>query len=277
MKIISQYKVTQSILNKYELHAKKRFGQNFIIDPSVVEKIARESGASDRTTVIEIGPGLGALTQQLSMIAKEVISIEIDSDMVNILNQELNLDNVQIVHQDFLEYDLSELSDKEDLVVCANVPYYITTPILFKLIESGLDFRQITLMVQKELGQRLVAEVGSKEYNALSIMMATLFDQKTIMNVDKRCFYPSPKVDSVVVGLTLKGKYQDFVGYFSFVKKAFTQRRKTLVNNFKEEFDISPFLTDLGHSVMIRPQQLTPQQFRELYEAVYEKESLRKD
>lgn len=267
MKIISQYNVTQSILNQYDLHAKKRFGQNFIIDPSVVEKIARSCGANSNTTVLEIGPGLGALTQQLAMVAKEVISIEIDQDMVEILNNECELENVTIVHQDFLDYDLSQLKDKEDIVVCANVPYYITTPILFKLIESELKIRQITLMVQKELGQRLVADINTKEYNALSVMMATLFDFKTVMNVNKRSFYPSPKVDSVVVALLRKADYSEYKEFFSFVKKAFTQRRKTLVNNLKDEIDITGVLESLGHSVMIRPQQLTQAQFLEIYEA----------
>lgn len=270
MKTIAQYSVTQQLLKQYDLHAKKRFGQNFIIDPSVVQKIARESGATQESVCIEIGPGLGALTQKLSEVAKQVISIEIDDDMVEILQNECQLDNVEIVHQDFLEYDLNQLNSAQDIVVCANVPYYITTPILFKLIESDLNIRQITLMVQKELGQRLVAQVGSKEYNALSIMMATLFDFKTIMNVSKRCFYPSPKVDSVVVGLIRKPNTHHLDDYFKFVKQSFTQRRKTLVNNLKETINIVPALKQLGHSEMIRPQQLSPDQFRELYEALYE-------
>lgn len=275
MKTISNYSVTQELLNKYDLFAKKRFGQNFIIDPSVVTKIARESGTNENTTVLEIGPGLGALTQQLSTLSKEVISVEIDDDMVEILKNEFTLDNVTIVHQDFLEYDLNQLKDKSELVVCANVPYYITTPILFKLIESEVHFKQITMMVQKELGQRLVAEVGSSQYNALSVIIAELFDYSVVMNVNKRSFYPMPKVDSLVIGLKTKDldPQFDYERYFEFVKKCFTQRRKTLVNNLKDWGNISHLLTELGYSNTIRPQELSPHQFKE----IYEKESLWKD
>ena len=272
MKIISNYSVTQELLKKYDLFAKKRLGQNFIIDPSVVKKIARDSGADSNTVVLEIGPGLGALTQQLSIVSKEVISIEIDTDMVEILNNELDCDNCTIIHQDFLEYDLNQLQDQQELVVCANVPYYITTPILFKLIESDIHFKQITMMVQKELGQRLVAQVGSSQYNALSVIISMLFDYSVVMNVDKRCFYPMPKIDSIVVALKTKelDKLFDYERFFEFVKKCFTQRRKTLVNNLKEWGNVSPILEELGHSQTIRPQELTPSQFKE----IYEKESL---
>ncbi|HHX52804.1 MAG TPA: ribosomal RNA small subunit methyltransferase A [Erysipelothrix sp.] len=272
MKIISNYSVTQELLKKYDLFAKKRLGQNFIIDPSVVKKIARDSGADSNTVVLEIGPGLGALTQQLSKVSKEVISIEIDTDMVEILNNELDCDNCTIIHQDFLEYDLNQLQDQQELVVCANVPYYITTPILFKLIESDIHFKQITMMVQKELGQRLVAQVGSSQYNALSVIISMLFDYSVVMNVDKRCFYPMPKIDSIVVALKTKelDKLFDYERFFEFVKKCFTQRRKTLVNNLKEWGNVSPILEELGYSQTIRPQELTPSQFKE----IYEKESL---
>ena len=272
MKIISNYSVTQELLKKYDLFAKKRLGQNFIIDPSVVKKIARDSGADSNTVVLEIGPGLGALTQQLSKVSKEVISIEIDTDMVEILNNELDCDNCTIIHQDFLEYDLNQLQDQQELVVCANVPYYITTPILFKLIESDIHFKQITMMVQKELGQRLVAQVGSSQYNALSVIIFMLFDYSVVMNVDKRCFYPMPKIDSIVVALKTKelDKLFDYERFFEFVKKCFTQRRKTLVNNLKEWGNVSPILEELGYSQTIRPQELTPSQFKE----IYEKESL---
>ena len=272
MKIISNYSVTQELLKKYDLFAKKRLGQNFIIDPSVVKKIARDSGADSNTVVLEIGPGLGELHHQLTKLSKEVISIEIDTDMVEILNNELDCDNCTIIHQDFLEYDLNQLQDQQELVVCANVPYYITTPILFKLIESDIHFKQITMMVQKELGQRLVAQVGSSQYNALSVIISMLFDYSVVMNVDKRCFYPMPKIDSIVVALKTKelDKLFDYERFFEFVKKCFTQRRKTLVNNLKEWGNVSPILEELGHSQTIRPQELTPSQFKE----IYEKESL---
>lgn len=272
MNTISNYSETKRLLNEYGLSAKKKFGQNFIVDPSVVEKIARSSGADKSTTVLEIGPGLGSLTQQLSFVAKEVISVELDSDMVEVLTNEMDYDNVTIIHQDFLDYDLNQLGNKESLVVCANVPYYITTPILFKLIDSKLPFKQISLMVQKELGDRLVAQINTKDYNALSVIMATLFNQKTIMNVDKRCFHPMPKIDSVVVGLFPKvwDKPYSVETFFEFVKRAFTQRRKTLVNNLKPHINITPTLEKLGYSLTIRPQELTQEQFIELYEVAYE-------
>lgn len=275
MPTISNYKVTMGLLEKHGLNAKKRLGQNFIIDPSVVKKIAENSGATRLTTTIEIGPGLGALTQQLSLVANEVIAIEIDDDMVEVLKDSLDVDNVKIIHQDFLEVDLSQFSHLEDVVVCANVPYYITTPILFKLIESDMKLSQITLMVQKEVAERLSAKVGSKEYNALSVMMDYLFDHKLLFKVPAACFYPKPRVDSMVISLKYKNSQlvKDQQKFFDFVKTCFVQRRKTLNNNLKEILDsyqIEKLFLDNKLKPSVRAQELTTSQFIEMYRGVYE-------
>ena len=275
MPTISNYKVTMGLLEKHGLNAKKRLGQNFIIDPSIVKKIAENSGATRLTTAIEIGPGLGALTQQLSLVANEVIAIEIDDDMVEVLKDSLDVENVKIIHQDFLEVDLSQFSHLEDVVVCANVPYYITTPILFKLIESDLKLSQITLMVQKEVAERLSAKVKTKEYNALSVMMDYLFEHKLLFKVPAACFYPKPRVDSSVVSLKYKHSKQvhDQKKFFDFVKTCFVQRRKTLHNNLKAILDSTQIeklflINNLKPSV--RAQELTTQQFIEMYRSIYE-------
>lgn len=264
-----------SLLEKHGLNAKKRLGQNFIIDPSIVKKIAENSGATNTTTAIEIGPGLGALTQQLSYIANQVVAIEIDNDMVEVLKDSMDVDNVQVIHQDFLEVDLSQFNHLEDVVVCANVPYYITTPILFKLIESDLKLSQITLMVQKEVAERLSAKVGSKEYNALSVMMDYLFEHKLLFKVPAACFYPKPRVDSMVITLKFKHsiKVQDQQKFFDFVKTCFVQRRKTLNNNLKEILDnheIEKLFIDNNLKPSVRAQELTTNQFIDMYRSVYE-------
>ena len=165
MEVISNKTVTMKYLEKYERYAKKKFGQNFIIDPSVVKTIARHSGSG--ANVLEIGPGLGALTQQLAENYEKVLAYEIDTHMVEILKESLaGYDNIDVIEGDFLKANLDSLKDIK-LDVCANLPYYITTPILFKLME--LDINRMTLMVQKEIGDRLAASPGTKDYSSLSI------------------------------------------------------------------------------------------------------------
>ena len=267
MKIIANRSVTMSLLDQYQVKVRKNYGQNFIIDPSIVSKIAQNCGATKTTTVLEIGPGLGSLTQQLALVAKEVISYEIDPQMVEVSSHELADLNVRIIHQDFMEADLSEIK-ADDLVVCSNVPYYITTPIIFKCLESQLPVKQLTLMVQKEMAQRLNAHVNSKHYNALSVIMELFFERKTLMQVPADCFYPKPNVDSTVIQLIRNQNdvlaKQDFI---VFVKKCFTQRRKTLVNNLKQDYPmIEEVLRQCAISPSIRAQELTVQQFVALYD-----------
>lgn len=271
---IAKKSVTQQLLNEFGLRAKKKFGQNFLVDPSVIEKIVNHSGLDKETTVIEIGPGLGALTQQLAHHAKEVIAYEIDKQMVEVLNSWITDEPIQIIHQDFLTVDLNAMNIT-NCVICSNVPYYITTPIIFKCLESKLPFKQMTLMVQKEMAERLLAPVNTENYNALSVLMNLFFIQKNIMKVPANCFYPRPNVDSNVIALMRnEEKVEDYQGLIDFVKLCFTQRRKTLINNLKPlEKDIESILRKLGYVTTLRAQECSLEDFKKIYQCVYEKDS----
>lgn len=265
MKIIANKNNSMKYLRKYEQHAKKKFGQNFIIDPSVVETIAKYSGTGD--LVLEIGPGLGALTQQLALNYDRVIAYEIDEYMVEILKESLQgLDNVEVILEDFLKTDLSKLENKS-MDVCANLPYYITTPILFKLME--LDVNKMTLMVQKEIGDRLKAKPNTKDYNALSIQIQHYFEVKQVMKVSRESFHPRPNVESIVIQLLPK---HNEIGYdeslfFDFVKGCFQFRRKTLSNNLKAMGykNIPKSLESIGIDPKTRAEALTKDDYLKIY------------
>lgn len=271
MENISNKTVTMKYLDKYERYAKKKFGQNFIIDPSVVQTIARHSGSGP--LVLEIGPGLGALTQQLAYNYDEVIAYEIDPHMVEILKESLDgLENVSVILEDFLKADLSQLQDTP-MDVCANLPYYITTPLLFRLME--LPVKRMTLMVQKEIGDRLSAMPGTKDYNALSIQIQYYFDVKVAMHVSKESFHPRPNVESVVLTLSPTNNTMpyDEKAFFEFLKACFQFRRKTLLNNLKTlklDKDLSQTLIDLGFEVNVRADALTFDDFQRIYGALYD-------
>ena len=275
MLTIANKQVTKDLLEKYNLQAKKRLGQNFIIDPSVVRTIAQKSLTTLESTVVEIGPGLGALTQFLAPLSKKVIAIEIDEDMVEVLTTELaSLNNVEIIHEDFLKWDVSVLGNQEVIVV-ANVPYYITTPIIFKWIESAVQVSSMTLMMQKELAHRLVADINTKDYNALSLMIQYLFEVKTIMQIPKQCFLPIPKVDSSVIQFVSKNDPQVFnqSQFFEFLKQSFQMKRKTLVNNLKTTIDkdqLLKVLYALKISPDVRAEAISLDQFIEMYRRLYE-------
>lgn len=271
---IANATVTKALLDKYNVSAKKRFGQNFIIDPSVVIKIASESGTTPETTVLEIGPGLGALSEQLALRSKRVVAFEIDPDMINILKESVKDYAVEVISGDFLAQDLSPYQHEAELIVCANVPYNITTPILFKLIEAQLPIKSMTLMVQKELAQRLGATVNTKEYNALSIMMDYLFERKLIMKVPPHCFLPRPKVESQVIQLTFKEVHDNInrTQFFEFLRNSFTQRRKTIFNNLRTFLDVELIrkgLLSVGIDESRRPESISLEEFLKLYEVFY--------
>lgn len=269
MKTIANYSVSMEILQRYERRAKKHFGQNFIIDPSVVKTIANHSGTGD--FVLEIGPGLGALTQQLAHNYKQVLAYEIDQHMVEILKETLvDYDNIEVRLQDFLKADLTTLPTP--LTVCANLPYYITTPILFKLME--IDVERMTVMVQKEISDRLTAKPNTKEYAALSIQMQYYFDIKTVMNVSKESFHPRPNVASSVIQFNKKERNLPYneKEFFDFVKKCFQFRRKTLTNNLKTlELDVNyaEVLESLNINPSIRAESLAIDDYIRLYGALY--------
>lgn len=266
MSNISNRNVTMGLLKKYEQKAKKHLGQNFIIDPSVVEGIAEKSG--EKGVCLEIGPGLGALTEQLSKRYDQVIAYEIDPFMVEILEESLsNYDNVEVIYEDFLKADLEYLKNKE-ITVCANLPYYITTPILFKLME--LNTKAITIMVQKEIADRLTASVSTKDYSSLSIQMQYYFDIKKVLNVSRQSFHPQPNVDSIVIKLTPKQATMNFEekAFFEFVRSCFQFRRKTLINNLKKidpDRDYSLVLKEIGIDAKVRAENLDIEDFKKIY------------
>ena len=268
-KNISTHRETSRQLKENNLHAKKKFGQNFIIDTSVVEKIARLSQA-EHQIVIEVGPGLGALTQQLALVADKVIAYEIDEDCVKLLHESFIDANVEIFQKDFLTVTSEDIIKTGAKVLVGNLPYYITTPILFHVLEELTSIKIITIMVQKEVADRFNAKPSTKDYNALSVIIQTLCDVKTIMRVKPHCFLPQPNVDSSVVQLIRKESNQDLKPFFDFVKLAFTQRRKTLTNNLKSIPNIEDHLLALHHRIDIRAEAIDPSQWWELYTRIYE-------
>ncbi len=278
---------TKEILERFDLFAKKSFGQNFITDPSVVQKIASLSKCND-CAVIEIGPGIGALTEQLAILAKKVVAYEIDNRLPEVLAYSLQeYQNVEIRMQDFLEVDLVPVVDQlkseyENVVLCANLPYYITTPLLFKIFESKCEINTITVMMQKEVGDRMAAQVSTKEYNALSVIVQFYYDVKTVMKVNRNVFNPKPNVDSSVVQFQRKENrihVPDEQLFAEVVKASFKQRRKTIYNNIREYVQDPILAQELLSLAKIDPQSRAEQNsledFVRLSEVVYERKSIR--
>ena len=256
-----------------ELKAKKKFGQNFLIDTNTVEKIAKNA-CDPNIKTIEIGPGLGALTEQLLKYSKDVEAYEIDKDMYDLLINNLKSDKLSVNLKDFLDVDLSIY--KEKVNICSNLPYYVTTPMLFKIFESDLDINKITVMVQKEVGDRLNAEVGQEDYGALSIEVQYLYDVKLEMNVSKNVFYPQPKVDSAIISFTPKTKRdkQFEERFFELVKNCFRMRRKTLNNNLKNIYDeetINKIYKEMNIDKNVRAEQLNLDDYIKMYKVIYER------
>jgi 16S rRNA (adenine1518-N6/adenine1519-N6)-dimethyltransferase len=247
MQKIATAEGTKEILNKYPFIFQKRFGQNFLIDPHVLNKIITSANITKEDYVIEIGPGIGSVTQALLETAKKVISVEIDNQLIPILNEQFkSYENFLLIHKDIMKINLKELIESECLnkkvKVVANLPYYITTPIIMMLLEEELPIESITVMVQKEVAQRLAAVPGTKQYGAITVAVNYYADTYLVANVPRNCFMPRPNVDSAVIKLTLKDN-QDFMVHdkkqmFRIVKAAFLQRRKTLLNTLYENANL---------------------------------------
>lgn len=282
---IASFKKTAAILKAYQLSAHKSYGQNFLVDANVAGRIA-EKACSKEMITLEIGPGIGALTEFLALNSLTVYAHEIDKKLISVLEETLKAySNVEIIPGDFLSVDFKTMPyyDKA-LNVCANLPYYITSPLLFKLFESDLKLKQICVMVQKEVAERFLAKVGSKDYNALSVIAAYRYHCEQLLNVSRHVFYPKPKVDSAVISFhprLNKEKVTDEKAFFQFIKTAFKQRRKTLFNNLKDEFKeaaIIDLLADLNLEAKVRAQELTLKDFMHLYEGLKdEKKSVCQD
>jgi 16S rRNA (adenine1518-N6/adenine1519-N6)-dimethyltransferase len=240
-KDIATPKRTKEILDKYGFSFKKSLGQNFLIDTNILKKIVDFADVSSTTAAIEIGPGIGALTEQVAKRAGKVIAFEIDQRLLPILEDTLSpYDNVKVIHQDILKANVGELiTDEikgfEEVKVVANLPYYVTTPIIMKLLTDGLPLSNITVMLQKEVADRMAAKPSTKEYGSLSIAVQYYTKAETVMIVPKTVFVPQPNVDSAVIRLTVRNepavKVKDETFFFQVVRASFGQRRKTILNN----------------------------------------------
>ena len=235
----------KDILDKYSTGPKKKFGQNFLLDNNIISKIAVCAEITKDTNVIEIGPGLGFLTKELSKRAKKVLCYEIDPDMVACISDTFGENsNVVVKQKDFLkanvEEDIQEIFDGGDVLLTANLPYYITTAILTKVLEEAPSIKGITVMMQQEVAQRLCGKPSTKDYNGLSVLIQYYTNPTIAIKVPSNCFYPAPNVDSSVVKLKFKTEIVDKAldeAYFkNFIRAIFTQRRKTITNNLKNVF-----------------------------------------
>ena len=224
-------------LKENNFNFKKKFGQNFIVDKNIIESIINKSQIDRDTLVIEIGPGAGSLTNKLGEVAKNVLAYEIDESVKPILEKNIH-NNTKIIYDDFLKRNILEdikNYDYKKLYVVANLPYYITTPIIIKLIEDKLDIDKIVVMVQKEVGNRFKAHPNTKEYNSLSIFLNYYYNVEKILDVSKNVFIPKPNVDSIVVSFTKKERIplKNEELFFKLIRDSFKQKRKTLKNNLK--------------------------------------------
>ena len=250
MATLGDPKKTIEILNKYHFVFQKKFGQNFLIDTHVLEKIMRAAEISKDDLVLEIGPGIGTLTQYLCENARQVVAVEIDRMLIPILRDDTlaSYDNVEVVNEDILKYDIESLvaekNDGRPIKVVANLPYYITTPIVMSLLERELPIKSITVMVQKEVAERMQACPGTKDYGALSLAVQYRADTYIAANVPPNCFMPRPQVGSCVIRLTRKSeppvKVESPDLMFKLIRAAFNQRRKTLLNALANSSEV-PF------------------------------------
>lgn len=260
----------QEILDKNEFHLKKKFGQNFIVDENIISNIVNKSEVDKDTLVIEIGPGAGSLTTKLAESAKNVLCYEIDETLKDILSENLsNYDNVEVIYQDFLKADVNNDIKKynyKKLYIVANLPYYITTPIITSVIENNIDVDKMVVMVQKEVGDRFKASVGTKDYSSLSIYLNYYFNVKKLMDISKNIFIPKPNVDSIVVEFTKKEQKYELKNkdlFFKLIRDSFTQKRKTIKNNLKnyDLIKIEEILKRYNQDLSTRAEQITIETF----------------
>ena len=229
---------TKKIVEKYGFSFKKNFGQNFLVDERVLGKIVSSAEISKDDVVIEVGPGIGTLTQALAKEAYKVVAVEIDTTLVPILGELLSdFDNIEIINEDILKVDVNAIAEKypdKKIKMVANLPYYITTPIIMNVLENHIPVESITVMIQKEVAYRMKAQPSTKDYGSLSLAVQYYCEPYLVANVPQNCFMPRPNVDSAVIKLTVMDKPKVQVNnekfMFEFIKAAFSQRRKTLVN-----------------------------------------------
>ncbi|MCE4967027.1 16S rRNA (adenine(1518)-N(6)/adenine(1519)-N(6))-dimethyltransferase [Staphylococcus chromogenes] len=275
---------TRALLEQHGFSFKKSLGQNFLIDVNIINKIIDASGIDERTGVIEVGPGMGSLTEQLAKNAKKVLAFEIDQRLIPVLKETLSpYDNVSVINEDILKANVAEaihthLSDCDKIMVVANLPYYITTPILLSLLEADLNIDGYVVMMQKEVGERLNAVVGTKAYGSLSIVAQYYTETSRVLTVPKTVFMPPPNVDSIVVKLMKRStpivQVENTAQFFKMTKGAFSQRRKTIFNNYQNLFvegksvksDIMAWLEAAGIDPKRRGETLSIQEYARLYD-----------
>lgn len=277
---------TIAVLQKYHFVFQKKFGQNFLIDTHVLDKIIRAAEIGSDDCVLEIGPGIGTMTQYLACAAKKVIAVEIDRALIPILEDTLDgFDNVRVINEDVLKVDIAELAEKENggkpIKVVANLPYYITTPIIMGLFENHVPLKSITVMVQKEVADRMQVGPGTKDYGALSLAVQYYAKPYIVANVPPNCFMPRPKVGSAVIRLERYEEppvaVKDEKLMFRIIRASFNQRRKTLVNGLKNfpELDytkeeIEEAVEKLGRGISVRGEALTLEEFAKLADILLE-------
>ncbi len=280
-------KNTIEVLQKYNFNFQKKFGQNFLIDTRVLERIIEASGVTKDDMVLEIGPGIGTMTQYLCENARKVIAVEIDKNLIPILGDTLSsYDNVRVINEDILKVDINKLVNEENdgkpIKVIANLPYYITTPIIMGLFESHVPIESITIMVQKEVADRMQVGPGTKDYGALSLAVQYYAEPKIVANVPANCFMPRPNVGSAVIKLTRHEQtpvdVKDEKLMFKIIRASFNQRRKTLQNSLCNspelhfsKAQIVEALTKMGLSETIRGEAFTLEQFAEFANLLSEK------
>ena len=270
---------TKEIINKYSFAFQKKFGQNFLIDSNILESIVSAADITKDDFVLEIGPGIGTMTQYLCEAARQVVAVEIDKMLIPILKDTLSeYDNVEVINQDVLKLDIKALAQEKNngkpIKVVANLPYYITTPIIMGLFESKVPIESITIMVQKEVADRMQTGPGSKDYGALSLAVQYYADAKVQLNVSASCFMPRPNVDSAVIKLTAHEKPVvdvDETLMFKVIRASFNQRRKTLLNGLNNSPELSfgkeqiaAAIEQLGVPAAVRGEALTLEQFARL-------------
>ena len=278
---------TIAVLQKYNFNFQKKFGQNFLIDTHVLEKIIESAGITKDDFVLEIGPGIGTMTQYLCESAREVAAVEIDKNLIPILADTLSeYDNVTVINEDILKVDINRLAEEKNgnrpIKVVANLPYYITTPIIMGLFESHVPIDSITIMVQKEVADRMQVGPGTKDYGALSLAVQYYAKPEIIANVPPNCFMPRPKVGSAVIRLTrhkeVPVEVLDEKLMFRIIRASFNQRRKTLANGLKNSGElalskemIEESIKELGVPINIRGEALSLEQFASLSNIIYKK------
>ena len=279
---------TIEVIQKYEFAFQKKFGQNFLIDTHVLDKIISAAEITKDDLVVEIGPGIGTMTQYLACAAREVVAIEIDKMLIPILQDTLSeYDNVTVINEDVLKVDLNKLAEERNggrpVKVVANLPYYITTPIIMGLFENHVPLHSITIMVQKEVADRMRMGPGTKDYGALSLAVQYYAEPYLVANVPQNCFMPRPKIGSAVIKLTVHEKppvtVRDEKLMFRLIRASFNQRRKTLANGLNNSPElhyskeqIAEAIEKLGTSPSVRGEALTLEQFAQLADILLELE-----